>query len=617
MLKSLFSPGKLIGAVCFLLAVAGSARLAYQWCGLGHLSYEFLPPSSSVYSGMDVGFRVAVLRGEYSERFFEQSSHFVSHADYWRDLLKASKIPCDQISDQRLEQGLRGYRVLVLPAAVCLSEKEKASIRGFLAEGNGVVCTWATGARDEKGKWKGIDFLQELTDAVGFQFRDREPPWFVTFADRSPITEGVPAASRLQVYSPERLEASGVSVDGYWSTASFGPVDKAGLPETLGALLHNRLERGRVVWFGFHENSAVAGGNNRSILDSALSNAVAWAGQRVVAAVNPWPWGYPAAAIFALDLQLEYENAGYAAQALMKSGTKSTFFCSPKVVKGDRDLVRRLQESGELALQGDSIEDVTNRWFGYQLLRLKWSRWRVWWLGRTWVSGFHPVKQVVPLQTVRALAGSGFSYYMESGEPPGSLLPATMKVSQTWRNHGRDLTLVRLTRVTDDDLHFSPYGVEGLETGWTVRRALVDFGMINRLGGLYILEYHTQGLSAPEYSDVLLTLSDKFRAGPAWVTTAQGVAEWWAERSQLSVRLSGRGSQGLQLTLASNAKVPVGGAVVRLYPPEGYTRARVVSSGGSGAPPSVVADPENGRIQLTFAKLEPGGVYSYKVDFEP
>lgn len=618
MLKRLFTAGKLIGAVSLLLVVvAGGARLAYQWCWLGHLSYDFLPPSSSMYSGLDPDFRVAVLRGEYSERYFEKSSHFASHAEYWRDLMKSSQIPCDLISDERLERGLQGYRVLVLPAAVCLSEKEKANIRTFLAEGKGVVSTWATGARDEKANWKGLDFLQELTDAVGFQFRDRQPPWFVAFQNRSPVTEGVPAASRLQVYSPERLDASAVSVDGFWSTSGFGPVDKEALPETLGALLRNRLGRGRVVWFGFHENSAVAGGNNRLILDSALSNAVAWAGQRVVAAVNPWPWGYPSAAVFALDMQHEPDNAGYAARALMKTGTKSTFFCLSDLVKGNSELVRHLESSGELALQGDSLEDFTNRSFEAQLLRLKVSRWRLRRLGGTWVSGFHPVKEVVPRPTVRALAGSGFTYFLESGDRLGSLLPATIAVTQTWRNYRRDLTLVRLGRVADDDVHFSPYGVEGLETGWIVRRVQADFDVITRLGGLYVLGYHTQGLGAPEYADVLRTLSDKFRMAPAWVTTARSVADWWAERSQLLVRLSGRAPDGLRLIVASPAKVQVGGAVVRLYPPEGYTKARVVSSGGPGIPPSVFADPQNGRIELTFPKLDPGGVYSYKIEFEP
>ncbi len=615
MFKSLFTRGKLIGAVCVLLLAGGLLRLAYEWCWLGQFSYEVLPATPSFYSGFSNDFRVAVLRSQYSARFFAGSSHYFTHAEYWCDLLKRLKVPCDLVSDEQLEQGLRDYRVLVLPAAVCLSEKEKESLRAFLKEGNGIVSTWATGARNEKGDWKDLDFLQELTGALGFQFRDREPPWFVTFSDRSPITAGVPAASRLQLYSPERLEASVVRVDGYWSTASFAPVDKAGLPQTLGALIHNQLEHGRVVWFGFHENSSVAEGDNRLILDSALSNAVAWAGQRVVGAVNLWPWGYSGAATFALDLESEYDNASYAAELLLKNQTKGTFFCLSDVVKRDRDLVRLMGSAGELALHGDTLQDFTSHWFGDQLLHVKLSRWKLWWLGRTWAMGFHPVRESVPFATLRALAGSGFHYYLESGDRLASPLPASVKVSQSWRNYHRVLPLVRLGRVTDDDLHFSIYGVQGLDPRAIVQRVLGDFETISSLGGLYILEYHTQGLSVPETVDVLSTLAGKFRAAPVWVTTAGSVAQWWTERNQLSARLSGRVPTDFRLTVASNARTPVGGAVVTLYPPSGFTQARLSPLAGTIALPRVDADPPNGRIQVSFEKLDPGRVYSYKVAF--
>ncbi len=602
-------------SLCLLSAVLCYG--AYRVCLLGKFSFREVTTGLAAYTGREANPRVAVLRGEYTARFFGSAGTLDAHAAYWRELLPSLNIPCDLISDAQLEEGLNPYQVLVLPSAVCLSEREKQNIRAFLKGGKGVVCTWAVGTRDEQGNWSGWNFLQELTGADSFQSPQRDPPWLISFANGSPVTVGAPSGSRIQVDSPERLEAKALTADAYWSDAHLSPVDPALPPNFLGAVIHQPLGPGRVVWFGFQENSAIEGRDNKVILDSALTNAVVWAGQRVLAAVEPWPRGHSDAVVLALDVEQDYENASYAADAFLKDQTKGTFFCATNTVRQDRDLVQLLQRAGELASHGNTHQDFSGPWVLPQFFRLESSRWTLWRLGKTWAGGFHAPEDVANPRTIRALAGAGFRYYLASGEGHNSVLPVILEVSQSLATFHRELRLVRLSRMTDDDLHFSPLGIGGLEPRWIVERVLSDFDIVSGLGGLYVLAFHTQGLSAPEYSGVLSQLIEKWKNRATWVATGQEVAEWWAKRSQLSVWVFENAPGVLRLWIVYEGDKPIEGVVLTIYPPTGAYQGQIVSVEGGIAPPQITPDPPKGRIRLSFEKFEPGGAYAYDFKLSP
>ena len=279
---------KLAGA--FVVLLIGAACIgAYETLWWGTISLNPQPPVVAAFSLRGPECRVAILRSDYTSKFFKTAANYDGHIAYWRKLVPAVNMTAVLVTDSQLEEGLQGFQILLMPSAICLSEKEKASIRDFVSKGGSAICTWATGARDETGAWKGLDFLIELTGADTFEFTPRTSPWFVTFAGGNPLTAGAPGGFRVQVDSPERLEAKSPGVDGYWSDARLFPVDPS-LPVNLqGALLHNTYGRGRVAWYGFQENSAVAGGNDKAILDSTLINTLAWAGRKTLCAVNPWP----------------------------------------------------------------------------------------------------------------------------------------------------------------------------------------------------------------------------------------------------------------------------------------------------------------------------------------
>lgn len=615
MVKPSLTRMKILAATCLALAVAFFFD-AYQLCWLGKFSFDAVPSSPAIYAGQAPDFRAAVLQSEYTARFLGTARDYEAHIHYWQELLQQLMLPCDSISDAQLESDLKRYRLLVLPSAVCLSTKETANIRAFLNEGGGVICTWAAGTRDEQGNWKGWDFLRELTGADSFRRQERAPPWFISFAAGSPTTAGVPAGTRAQVASPERLEATVLDADAYWSDARLFPVDSTRTGNFQAAALHRQLERGRVVWYGFQENSAVAGGNDKAILNSALGDGVAWASQRALVTLNPWPSPYAAAAILALDVGDDYENAAYAADRLLREQAKGTFFCPADTLKKNPELMRNLEGAGEVALEETPPTFPGAARVVPWMFHIESSRWKLWRLGGTWAAGLDSLQAAFSSQALRALAGARFRYYLVSAEG-NSVLPVILRISQSAGIFHRRLELVQLARMTDDDLHLSPFGVMGLDPQWIVQRLLSDFEIVSGLGGLYILSYHTQGLSSPEYAGVLSTLVGQLRSHGTWVTTADEVAGWWAKRSKLSIRISSHEPGALRLTLACHSKGPIEGVALSIFPPTSLHQARVIPA-GAGAPPSqAISEPSDGRIKLTFGKIDPGGPYEYELKLNP
>ncbi len=616
MLKSWSAGWKIFGAAGLLLVLAAVFWLAYEVCWLGKFSIQPEPPEPAAFFVADSEFRVAILKSEYTARFLGSSPRYEGHAQYWQRLLQSLKIRWDSISDGQLEGDLKPYRVLVLPSAVCLSEKETANIRAFVKDGKGVISTWATGTRNEHGKWKGWDFLRELTGADSFEPDEGNPPWFVSFLAGSPITAGAPAGARVQVASPERLKATALNVDGYWGDARLFPVDSSRPSNFQGAVLRHQLERGRVVWYGFQENSAVAGGNDKALVDSVLSNGIFWAGQQLLYTVDAWPSNYSAAVVLALETDEDYENATYAVNVLLKSQAKGTFFCDADVVKKNPELMRYLKRAGEVAVEGTPPSHFTQSRILPQLILLETPRWKLWRLVGRWASGFvSPATLSTPV-TLRALVGARYRYYLTSLEG-NSVRPVMLKVSQSWAGLHRELKLVRLARTTDDDLHLSPLGTVGLAPQWIVRRVLSDFDTVSGLGGLYVLAYHTRGLSAPEYAGALSQLIEHWRGHAAWVATAEEVADWWTKKSQVSVSISGRGPNSFRVRVASRAQSPIEGVVLSLYPPPDSLHARVMTFGAQSALPQVIPDQANEHIRLMFEKLDPGKTLTYEVEFGP
>lgn len=599
----------------FLVGLPVGLIFSYEFYLLGAVEVREPAPLPALRLAAPKGLRVAILRSEATARFLGTGDAYNSHSVYWGMLLGSNRIPFDFISDEQLEGDLSAYQVVILPSTLCLSAQQKTNVRNFLHAGNGVVATWATGTRDERGVWRDWDFLRELTGAVAFDLKERPAPWYVSFYSGTPLAAGPAAATRVQITSPERVEATALEVDAYWSDFTLFPVDSK-LPETyLGAAIRRQRENGRVVWLGFQEDAAAGGGHDKLILDSVLVNAVHWAGQGLVGGVNAWPTPYDSAVVIALNVEDRSENARYAAQRLLRRQAPGTFYCTGAFVRESGYLMRTLNYAGEVASHGETHEPFTRLSANEQLLSLWQSRFTLWRLSGRWVVGFHPPDDIYDQRTLRALAGARFQYY-QVGPEGNSALPQRVRVAQRVERFERERELVRMSRMTHDDRGLSPLGLTGLDPAWIVQLIEFDSGIIRALGGLYILSMHSGGLSSPEYVDVLTPLVEHWRAHSVWLPTAGEVADWWQRRGRLSVFATDWKEESFLVTVRSASSEPMEGISLTFHPPAGFQAAEVAVRGG-GTSARIEPDWDHGRFRLVLGSLEPGRTYQFEVKLQP
>ncbi len=135
--------------------------------------------------------QVAILQSEYT-RYVQRQINPRDTGDVWythtlnwweRFLYHRGITVYSHLTDQDIESGaLSQYRVLILPAAHTLSDREIDEIKQFLERGGNVLATWIPGIYKPGGSWRGWSFVEE------------------TFGI---IFEGYisPGASRYQVYA--------------------------------------------------------------------------------------------------------------------------------------------------------------------------------------------------------------------------------------------------------------------------------------------------------------------------------------------------------------------------------------------------------------------------------
>lgn len=84
--------------------------------------------------------------GGYSEEYY------IEEWQGWAEILLEENIPYHVIIDSDLTEDLSHYKLLIIPGAACLSDKQITGIRTFISMGGRVIATGETSYRDETGE---------------------------------------------------------------------------------------------------------------------------------------------------------------------------------------------------------------------------------------------------------------------------------------------------------------------------------------------------------------------------------------------------------------------------------------------------------------------------------
>jgi hypothetical protein len=115
----------------------------------------------------------------------------------WEVFLQKYAIPFTVIrSVEALEAVEPG--VLLLPSSVALSDREKRAVLGFRAKGGGLLGSWLSGVRGERGEWQGWDFMARALDVavVGTTESEEDETFLMPYGD-SPVTHSLQAGVRI------------------------------------------------------------------------------------------------------------------------------------------------------------------------------------------------------------------------------------------------------------------------------------------------------------------------------------------------------------------------------------------------------------------------------------
>ncbi|MBI1352866.1 MAG: hypothetical protein GC160_00870 [Acidobacteria bacterium] len=555
--------------------------------------------------------RVAVLNSEMSSKIDGQDPQsYFDLARKWQALLTNAGIANQLVSDHDLEKGIGvSFDVLVLPAAVCLSETQKEVILGSLEAGMGVVAGGAIGARNEQCEWQGLDFVSEFSGL-------RSPEVLPTGAEGYAMVRGgrfysnqAPTGYNLPLPSQEVVVGNAADPDMYLSDRRTRPVNG---PLTEGSALatSGTRGRGRYVWFGFRESIPGFSSADHEALDGYLQAAVHWTGVQPIAVLGDWPGRNTSAVVLAQNVQDNGASVRPSVAFLVENRAPATFFVTPASAEAN---TAALVEGGDLIeiaatdaesqpLVGQSATTQTER---IQNIKAGVERALP---GRT-VRGFRPPQELVDQATVGALEASGLEYYYDgvaaSHATPRSLAHPT----QDWL-YVDTHSFMRLSRAGSDDFE-ALVSYEG-ETAWGddfVNHFLEDYDRTASLGGAYTLLFHNDLLGAPENLPALERVIRRIRQGRVWMTTAANLADWRARRSNVSVETRYVSGSRIRLAVTNRGAKPLDEATVNVYLPFRPEAVRVIPAVlRSGLPETHLLD-DSDVLSLEFPSIKAQSSY--------
>jgi peptidoglycan/xylan/chitin deacetylase (PgdA/CDA1 family) len=436
----------------------------------------------------------------------------------WRRALGQQGIQNDVVDDRRLLSGdLGAYKLLVVPMAACLSDKEADAIRAFASQkDHGLILNGAAGAFRENGDWREVSLAAEIVG--GEDIREVTPEKngavYTLLDGRSPLSANLPPGLRMQVKTYDRpvtmslLELRSEAAGWWIEDRSPGGISNKRVSLAIGT-----YGGGRFVWTGFTPESLVAPYGVKAG-ETLVRNLVAYAAFRPIFGKEPWPLGRQAAVAFAQETDGRLDSSGAGSSLFSARRIPCTFFCAPDSARRDPGAFKRLasQPGFEIGLQGSPEYGVGTRasqegqlWAGRQVLQG---------LGARTVAGYSPWRAAYDGRTLSALRDAGFSYL--AGDPAGWGPPEALHVDRPklWSLGRNFKLLISLPHAGLDDADLE------------LERLKRDFDAVYRIGGFYNLSFHSSLLRKDQQAQVLSKFLDYVKTKNVWLATYGEVADW-------------------------------------------------------------------------------------------
>lgn len=592
---------KLLTTVAVTVLVVSAAALVFVLIMRGRIEETMvasLPPPALSTRGDVPPPSVVVLRSTATARYFSSlpgsdAGGYERRVEEWRRRLAADGIVARVVDETGVATtSLPRNVVLVAPSAAALDDATLAHVIGMVEQGAGLLATWAFGTFDGDGQWRGYEPLRRLAGLEALPAAERaDPPRFVALHGQTSLTAGLPAGARLEIQPYDRplplTSAAAVGEYVEWSMLGRG-TDPATPPQT--AVARAAMGAGRVVWMNFEPAAVVGGGTAPERLTQLVRNAIAWTSRAPLGALETWPNGARIAASLGLDAEHRFDVSEDVAERLHAARVPFTSFVLTSLADGHPKALKALAAASELGSHTHDHRPLSDQDEDGQRRQLDESRRIVADLTGKTVLGLRPPEERTNEHTLRALAASGYHYVVGWRDKDAA---------EPWVLQANGKAVVVLPRIPHDDFEYVVRRPgDDVAAAWASMRA--DLKQVQRLGGYYFFDFHTQFWDAPAIHRNVQHLTGLRNLPGVWLATVGEVAAWWRTRARAAVRVDADPDGGLTVELANGAAAEALGVVVYVpSDPDGWT----VEAVRGAAPEIAVVGGRDDALRLAYREL--------------
>lgn len=585
---------------------------------------KFIPTSSNMREVFaNQNYNAAILYSKYTEnKLPEGSTWLVDNINTWKTSLSHSRVKYQVISDQDLENGKHlKYKILILPGAKSLSDREIIQIKKFLENGGSVFATSGIASYSNDGKWRGWDFFSEV---FGLNFTGEisstDMTRIHTLRGGLPLTTGIPPGYSLKVATWDRpmsceiLDPRTVQVSFWYNFRKEMGLVSEEITKTAG-IVYGTYGKGRFVWMGFELNSVIGQQEDYIYFDKLFKNSLAWLAYRPTVFVKTWPGKYQSAAVIVPTLTNDMYNVENLLPILKSEGVPAAFFVDGNYVADNSQMLSRVARYGELGAVVDvgyieSVRDTVNKLFtyDYQLRSFKTAKWNFTKKikGSKTYSGISPLYGFYNENSIRALIYSGYQYVITDSLTDRSV-PKIIERG--------DKKILAFTKTARDDYEIiRNYGLAEPEfQSYTYKED------INRLlfeGGLYMLKIHSDYQMRPEYVGVVRDLIRYMKSKNIWITTPSEIRNWWITRNQVEISTDVRSAKRVAIEITNPGNYAVSGIEVYVSLNKDVHNLSMTSEMFGEKIPRYSFDPSRQLLIIKCEYIPAHGSNSYFIDYD-
>lgn len=522
---------------------------------------QILPSKENLrFLSYDKENKAAILYSKYSENMLQPagSTWLKDNIDVWERYLKNSiKMPYDIIEDSTIEKGLHmKYKVLILPGAKSISDKEIVEIKRFIENGGSVFVTGGIATYSDEGKWRGWNFF---TEVFGMNFtreiRSEETYKVHTLRGNLPLTGGIPTGYSLRIATWDRpiyaevLEPRTTQASFWYDFRHEAGLVMEEIKKSAG-IAYGTYGKGRFVWFGFEINSVIGPQEDNIYFEKLLQNSMSWLTYSPTAYIKDWPAPYDAAAIVVPTFAEEEWNINNITGILNNQRINATYFVAPE--RAHRDSVylaslKKYNSIGEIIDVGyiTSANDTINKLKSKddQYNALKDGNYNLYKTNKIKPNAIMPLFGYYDENTLQAMSNEGIEFLVTDSLTDRSVPRFQMRngkqmmiVTKTARD---DYDIIRKKKLTNPEFQRYTYEED-------VDRLIFE-------GGLMVLKLHTDAQMRPENIGVVNDILQYMRNKKMWITDLDQLRTWWKKKEGVEVRQENRSARRIAVQVNNPA----------------------------------------------------------------